>query len=73
MDLHGVERLLSALGRSTASLKALYVDCPHNHPSSLWTDPCKHSFFPIGNSDLLLITPILYRSAFIVLLQHPQR
>ncbi|KAM5545220.1 hypothetical protein V8D89_001331 [Ganoderma adspersum] len=38
MDLHGVERLLSALGRS-ARLKGLYIDCPHYSPASFWDPP----------------------------------
>ncbi|TBU59572.1 hypothetical protein BD310DRAFT_816996 [Dichomitus squalens] len=42
MGLHEVERLLSALGRSS-SLKELYVDCPHYHPFTIWTDPRKRS------------------------------
>ncbi|KAI1784986.1 hypothetical protein LXA43DRAFT_171651 [Ganoderma leucocontextum] len=38
MDLHGVERLLAALGRS-AALKELYIDCPHYNPVSIWAPP----------------------------------
>ena len=42
MDLHGVERLLSALARS-AKLKGLYIDCPHYSPMGFW-DPRKPPF-----------------------------
>ncbi|PIL25508.1 hypothetical protein GSI_12430 [Ganoderma sinense ZZ0214-1] len=38
MDLHGVERLLSALGGRSTALKGLYIDCPHYCPVTFW-DP----------------------------------
>ncbi|PIL29499.1 hypothetical protein GSI_08307 [Ganoderma sinense ZZ0214-1] len=39
MDLHGVERLLSALGGRSTALKGLYIDCPHYCPMTFWDPP----------------------------------
>ena len=58
MDLHAVERLLSALDHSTAYLKALDVDCPHYYPFSFWSDTCKHSFHSIWNTPTLSTSPL---------------
>ncbi|PIL29503.1 hypothetical protein GSI_08311 [Ganoderma sinense ZZ0214-1] len=48
MDLHGVERLLSALGGRSAALKGLYIDCPHYCPVTFWDPrkppPSRHTF-----------------------------
>ena len=55
MDLHGVERLLAALGRSPA-LKELYIDCPHYCPAIPWSDPRKlHLSFLTSVASLLTV------------------
>ena len=67
MDLHAVERLLSALDHSTAYLKALDVDCPHYYPFSFWSDTCKHSFHSIWNAPTLSTSPAPFDS----IIPHP--